>query len=82
MPVEQDGGAPGGPFMRGGLNVGRQVHGRHIVIGGGRFNTVPEHHGPWRVAARSTSGGLTMKGMLLWLIGIPIPIIILLYLLF
>jgi len=26
--------------------------------------------------------GLPMKGMLLWLIGIPIPIIILLYLLF
>lgn len=28
------------------------------------------------------SGGFSMKGILLWLIGIPIPIIILIYLLF
>jgi hypothetical protein len=28
----------------------------------------------------SPNGGLTMRGILLWLIGIPIPIIILLYL--
>jgi hypothetical protein len=30
--------------------------------------------------AETTGGGKVMKGILLWLVGIPIPIIILLYL--
>jgi len=33
-------------------------------------------------SAQTLNGGQTMRGILLWLIGIPIPVIILIYFLF
>ena len=58
----------------------RLIHFRHIGETSGVFNGVRELHGLRGVAGAVNPQECTMRGILLWLIGIPIPIIILLYL--
>jgi hypothetical protein len=81
LPVDEDGGCRRLALDRR-LNVPRLVHPAHIGAVPALFNHSGTSRRPASCAQVNPWRIISMKGILLWLIGIPIPIIILLYLLF
>jgi hypothetical protein len=67
-----------------GISFHRAPHGRDAELlrqrGGRRAGSKAREPTPLNSVDGRNLGGVTMRGVLLWLVGIPIPIIILLYL--